>query len=80
MNMKTALKCAEVFVPQTNGNISESLLQNWTQQALECYQIKCDCSKCSIRKSEYSFVCQMPKVVKYLIINKIKPDISLFLY
>ena len=67
-------KSADIFVPQTNGTISDSLLQNWTQQALECYKINCDCSKCSIDKKCYSFVCQMPKVVKSLLENKIKPD------
>lgn len=70
-------KDADIFVPQTNGTISDSLLQNWTTQALECYQINCDCSKCSINKKYYSFVCQMPKVIKNLIDNKIKPDIEL---
>ena len=64
---------ADIFVPQTNG-ISNSILKNWTEQAFECYSIKCDCSKCSINKSQYSFVCQMPKVVKELLKNNIKPD------
>ena len=72
------LKGADVYVPQTNGAISDSLLQNWTQQALECYQIKCDCSKCSIKKQYYSFVCQMPKVIQTLIENKIEPDKTVF--
>ncbi len=70
-------KSADVFVPQTNGSISDSLLKNWTIQAFECYSINCDCSKCSIKKSQYSFVCQMPKVVNELIKNNIKPDLDL---
>ena len=57
----------EEFEPQNNGEISESITQNWTEQALECYQLSCDCSKCSISKGKYSFVCQMPKVVKILL-------------
>lgn len=57
----------EEFEPQNNGEISESITQNWTEQALECYQLGCDCSKCSISKGKYSFVCQMPKVVKILL-------------
>ncbi len=57
----------EEFEPQNNGEISESITQNWTEQALECYQLGCDCSKCSISKGQYSFVCQMPKVVKILL-------------
>lgn len=57
----------EEFYPQTNGEISESITQNWTEQALECYHIKCDCTKCSLAKGNYSFVCQMPKVIDTLI-------------
>ncbi len=69
---------AEVFVPQTKGAISDSLIKNWTVQAFECYSINCNCDFCSINKKSYSFVCQMPKVVKELIKNNIQPDISLF--
>ena len=57
----------EGFYPQTNGEISGSLTQNWTQQALECYSIGGDCSQCSIACGSYSFICQMPKVVDALI-------------
>ena len=57
----------EEFEPQNNGEISDSITQNWTEQALECYQLGCDCSKYSISKGKYSFVCQMPKVVKILL-------------
>ena len=57
----------EEFEPQNNGEISESITQNWTEQALECYKLGCDCSRCSISKGKYSFVCQMPKVVKILL-------------
>lgn len=55
------------FYPQNNGEISESITQNWTEQALECYRLKCDCSMCSVSKGNYSFVCQMPKVLNVLI-------------
>lgn len=55
------------FYPQTNGGISDSITQNWTEQALECYRLKCDCSRCSISQGNYSFACQMPKVVDVLI-------------
>ena len=57
----------EEFEPQNNGEISDSITQNWTEQALECYQLGCDCSRCSISKGKYSFVCQMPKVIKQLL-------------
>lgn len=55
------------FYPQNNGEISDSITQNWTEQALECYRLNCDCSQCSISKGQYSFVCQMPKVLDILI-------------
>lgn len=53
--------------PQTNGEISESITQNWTEQALECYSINCDCKKCSLASGNYSFICQMPKVIDTLL-------------
>lgn len=62
----------EEFAPQTQG-ISESITQNWTEQALECYKLDCDCSKCSIAQSKYSFVCQMPKVLDILVKTLGKP-------
>ena len=64
------------FYPQNNGEISDSLTQNWTEQAIECYKLNCDCSNCSISKGNYSFVCQMPKVVKLLIKMVGKPEYS----
>lgn len=57
----------ELFLPQTNGEISDSIVQNWTQQAFECYSVNCNCKECSIAVEQYSFICQMPKVVKSLI-------------
>ena len=50
-----------------NDVFSESITKSWTQQALECYSIKCDCSKCSLRNGGYSFKCQMPKVIDILV-------------
>lgn len=66
---------AEDFYPQNNGEMSDSITQNWTEQALECYQLNGACSKCSIAKGQYSFVCQMPKVVDILIDLHGKPEI-----
>ncbi len=57
----------ELFIPQTNGDVSDSLTQNWTLQAYECYSINSNCKECSIDLSKYSFVCQMPKIVKTLL-------------
>ena len=64
----------EDFYPQNNGDISDSITQNWTEQAIECYRLKCDCSRCSISKGSYSFVCQMPKVLDALTKTLGKPD------
>ncbi len=64
---KSARKIFEFFTPQTNGELSDSLIQNWTPQAIECYEAGKDCSKCSISRGNYSFVCQMPKVVDKLL-------------
>lgn len=50
-----------------NNIMSESIMQNWTPQALECYSINCDCKKCSLSSGNYSFICQMPRVIDALI-------------
>lgn len=63
----------EEFYPQNNGEISDSITQNWTEQAIECYKLKCDCAQCSIAKGNYSFVCQMPKVLDALVKSAGKP-------
>lgn len=57
----------EEFYPQNKGEISDSITQNWTEQAIECYRLNCDCSQCSVSKGNYSFVCQMPKVLDVLV-------------
>lgn len=62
------------FYPQNHGEISESITQNWTEQAIECYRLKCDCTNCSVSKGNYSFVCQMPKVLDVLIKSLGNPD------
>lgn len=64
------------FYPQTNGEISESITKSWTEQAMECYSIKCDCKKCSLAKGNYSFKCQMPCVIDILIGVVGKPQIN----
>lgn len=76
-NIKGSFKKSEIFLPQTNGEISDSIVQNWTLQAYECYSIHCNCAKCSISKGHYSFICQMPKIVSALLKKQGKPDIRL---
>ena len=56
-----------VFQPQNKGELSDSITRTWTEQAVECYSIGCDCKKCSLAGGNYSFVCQMPKVIKSLL-------------
>ena len=68
---------AEIFLPQTNGEISDSIVQNWTLQAYECYSIKKKKKKCSINKGNYSFVCQMPKIIKALLKKQGEPNLKL---
>ncbi len=74
--MNELLEEEEDFYPQNNGEISESITQNWTEQALECYSIHCDCKRCSLAKGNYSFVCQMPRVIEALINLTGKPQMA----
>ncbi|MGN0031942.1 MAG: hypothetical protein ACI37Q_08315 [Candidatus Gastranaerophilaceae bacterium] len=64
----------EGFYTPGNDEMSESITQNWTEQALECYYINCDCKKCSLRNGHYSFICQMPKVIDTLIKTVGEPE------
>lgn len=63
----------ELYAP-FNEEISNSITQNWTEQALECYYLNCDCQKCSISKDNYSFICQMPKVIDTLLETVGEPE------
>ncbi len=76
MEVEKASANKKEFYPQTNGAISESITKAWTQQAMECYSIGCDCKKCSLAKGNYSFKCQMPKVIDILIGVIGKPQIN----
>lgn len=76
MEVKDYLLDDEEFLPQTNGEISDSITQNWTEQALECYSIGCDCRKCSLACGKYSFVCQMPKVIEALLKTSGRPKFA----
>ncbi len=57
----------KLYSAQTKGKMSDSIIQNWTPQAIECYELKQNCKNCSISKGCYSFVCQMPKVINHLL-------------
>lgn len=62
------------FYSPASEEISDSLTQNWTQQALECYSINCDCKKCSLSAGHYSFICQMPRVIESLLETVGEPE------
>ena len=64
----------EHFVCQTNGVLSDSIVQNWTQQAYDCYKINSNCAICPITKARYSFKCQMKHVVDALLETQGLPD------
>ena len=67
-------KRVRYILPRNNGEISTSITQNWTDQAIMCYSGGCNCIECSIAKGNYSFVCQMPNVVKVLLEQIGPPD------
>ena len=60
---------------QEQPAISDSITKNWTEQALECYNLNGNCAECSIMKGHYSFECQMPKVVEILKLTVGEPQI-----
>ena len=62
------------IIPRNNGEISSSITQNWTDQAVVCYSSGFNCPECTIAKGNYSFVCQMPNVVKILLEQLGPPD------
>ena len=64
----------EYFECQTNGMVSDSIVQNWTPSALECYKLGCRCQDCPITRAHYSFKCQMKNIVKILLETKGMPD------
>jgi hypothetical protein len=55
--------------------ISHSITQTWTDQAIKCYMGGADCAKCEIPRGNYSFVCQMDKVVAVLLDTLGQPDV-----
>jgi hypothetical protein len=64
-----------LILPQTEG-ISDSISKNWTEQAITCYQLEGNCQECSIGCGNYSFVCQMHKVVDKLL-KEVGPPVDI---
>lgn len=73
-NLDVPIENIRYITPKTNGEISDSITKNWTEQALECYLSKYDCKNCTIGQSSFSFVCQMPKVINVLVKDLGPPD------
>jgi hypothetical protein len=64
----------EAELPPLGEDVSTSITQTWTDQAIKCYMTRSDCSRCVIPRGNYSFVCQMNKVVPVLLKNLGRPD------
>ncbi|MBX2860751.1 MAG: hypothetical protein KTR14_05925 [Vampirovibrio sp.] len=59
---------------EQTDDVSTSITQTWTDQAIKCYVINGNCNQCSIPRGNYSFDCQMNKVVPVLLKNLGKPE------
>lgn len=59
---------------EERDRISTSISQTWTDQAIKCHMTKADCLNCSIYRGNYSFECQMDKVVPILLENLGEPE------
>jgi len=57
-------------------NLSLSISKNWTDQAIRCYKSNQNCAACTINSGNYSFVCQMPKVIKSLLKEIGTPELT----
>ena len=55
-------------------DVSTSITQTWTDQAIKCYMLCSDCVSCSIPRGEYNFVCQMNQVVPVLLSTLGEPE------
>ena len=59
---------------EEKDSVSSSITQTWTDQAIKCFMTNADCNACSIPKGNYSFTCQMYKVVPVLLENLGQPE------
>ena len=65
---------AAFWAQPVDEEVSASITQTWTDQAIKCYVTAADCANCSIPKGGYSFACQMNKVVPVLLKTLGAPD------
>ncbi len=70
-----ATKPVQSLVKEASSDeVSSSITQTWTDQAIKCFMTKADCENCVIPKGNYSFDCHMDKVVPQLIKTLGQPD------
>jgi len=60
---------SEFWAQRLDEDVSASITQTWTDQAIKCYLSSANCAGCTIPKGGYSFTCQMDKVVPVLLKN-----------
>jgi hypothetical protein len=60
--------------PEERELVSASISQTWTDQAMRCYMTGAHCTNCDIPQGNYSFACQMDKVVPVLLDSLGQPD------
>ena len=62
-----------------NVSCSETSTKKWTQSAIDCYAIGCNCSKCGLNKKFFSksiYRCQMKNTVIELVRKLGKPQME----
>ena len=62
---------------KSNVSCSETLNKKWTTAAIECYQIGCMCSKCSLYKLFFvkrNIMCRMKETVIELVRRVGRPE------
>ncbi len=74
---KPLLVESKTVTPENTSDVEEvstSITQTWTEQSIKCYLTNADCENCSIPRGQYSFTCQMTKVVPVLLKTLGQPD------
>lgn len=72
--LETPLEVVETDELLEDRGISSSISKTWTDQAIKCHLTKADCANCSVYRGNYSFKCQMDKVVPILLDVLGEPD------
>jgi hypothetical protein len=65
--MLPAVAVTDFWSQRLDEDVSASITQTWTDQAIKCYLSSANCEGCTIPRGGYSFVCQMDKVVPVLL-------------